>query len=303
MAVDDSIEETARTTQANLNYLLPGPDINRRFVSAGVEVNTGRYGPYPMTIRDGRTIRDHFSFDRHGFKLLDAPTQVGNFHDKTEVEAKYQDEVCEYVRRAFGADIVVSQGWMLRTSGNISSKSAEEDGYEKKPYRHYGGLQPAAGEVHIDTEPSRQPAYAQKLYEKARPNGTGFKRFIMSSFWRTFSRPPQDCALAVCDARSVRDDEGTPNVLWVVDKIPEGGDMFAPMDDDAQLAAAIFRHNPDHRWWYFSHMKRDEALLFKFHDSDNRVGWRVPHSAFWDSSFPDANIRESIECRTTAFFE
>jgi hypothetical protein len=293
-----NIEDAVRSTQTNLNYLMPGPKINRRFVSAGVEVNTGRYGPYLTTIRDGRSIKDHFSFDKHGFKLLDAPTFVHDFHDKEEIEAKYKDEVRDYVRKAFGADIVVPMNWMTRTSGDIP-KPKETDG----PYRHYGGTQPPAGEVHVDTEPSRQLAAAQRAYESARPGGPGFKRFIISSFWRTFSPPPQECPLAVCDARSVRDDEGTPNVLWVVDKIPEGDAMFAPMDDDKQLAAAIFHHSPDHRWWYFSDMMRDEALLFKFHDSDNRVGWRTPHTAFWDESFPGANIRESIECRSIAFFE
>ncbi len=50
-------------------------------------------------------------------------------------------------------------------------------------------------------------------------------------------------------------------------------------------------------------MTRDEALLLKFHDSDRSVGWRTPHTAFWDGSFPAANVRESIECRTIAFFE
>ncbi|KAK0704294.1 hypothetical protein B0H67DRAFT_648750 [Lasiosphaeris hirsuta] len=306
MATNDmDIEETARSTQANLNYLLPGPDINRRFVSAGVEVNTGRYGPYPTTIRDGRTIRGHFSFDKHGFQLLDAPTSVADFRDTAEVEAKYKDEVRNAVQRAYGADLVVATGWMLRTSGAIPTADAADaaDAANSKPYRHYGGLQPAAGEVHVDTEPSRQLAAARRAYDQARPGGPGFKRFIISSFWRTFSTPPQDCPLAVCDARSVRHDEGTPNVLWVVDKIPTGDDMFAPMDDDAQLAAAIFQYNPDHRWWYFSAMTRDEALLFKFHDSDRSVGWRTPHTAFWDSSFHDAKVRESIECRSIAFFE
>ncbi|KAK4444720.1 putative ga4 desaturase family protein [Podospora aff. communis PSN243] len=299
----DPIEATARTTTANLNYLLPGPDINRRFVSAGVEVNTGTYGPYPTTIRDGRTIRHHFTFNKHGFQLLDAPTSITNFHDKTEVEAHYQSEVAAYVKKAFNADFVYAQGWMLRTSGTIP-KREEGEGDGRKPYRHYGGLQPAAGEVHVDTEPSRQWAYAKRVYERARPEGPGFKRFVMSSFWRAFSGGVQDCPLAVCDAGSVGDDEGVPNVLWVVDKIPEGDDMFKPMDDDAQLAAAIFRHNPDHRWWYFSGMQKDEALLFKFHDSDSSVGWRVPHSAFWDDSFPETRtVRESIECRTIAFFE
>ncbi len=68
------IEESARTVQTQLNYLLPGPDINRRFVSAGVEVNTGSYGPFPTIIRDARPIREHFTLDRQGFRLLDAPT-------------------------------------------------------------------------------------------------------------------------------------------------------------------------------------------------------------------------------------
>lgn len=304
---DVDIEQSARSTQASLNYLLPdGPDINRRFVSAGVEVNTGRYGPYPMTIRDGRTIRDHFSFDRHGFQLLDAPTTIVNFYDTTEVEKKYQDEVRNYVQEAFGADLVIPTSWMLRTSGAIPSETDDADkqnNHTKKPYRHYGGLQPTAAEVHVDTEPSRQLTHAQRAYDKARPSGPGFKRFIISSFWRSFSPPPQDYPLTVCDARSVRDDEGTPNVLWVVDRIPQGDEALAPMNDDAQLAAAIFRHNPDHRWWYFSGMTRDEALLFKFHDSDRSVGWRVPHTAFLDGSFPDAKVRESIECRSIAFFE
>lgn len=294
----DSLEDITRTTRANLKYLLDGPKINRRFVSAGVEVNTGRYGPYETTIRDGREIKNHFSFDRHGFQLLDAPTGVVDFHDKTEVEAKYKNEVRDHVQRAFGADFVVPIGWMIRTSGDIP-KPKESAG----PYRHYGGVQPPAGEVHVDTEPNRQLAAAQRAYEKERPNGPGFKRFIISSFWRTFSPPPQVCPLAVCDAQSVGDDEGVPNTLWIVDKIPEGDEMFADMDDEKQLAAAIFRHNPDHRWWYFSGMTRDEALLLKFHDSDRSVGWRTPHTAFWDDSFPDANVRESIECRSIAFFE
>lgn len=295
---ESDIENTVRTTQANLKYLLPGPEINRRFVSTGVEVNTGHYGPYLTTIRDGRDIKDHFSFDRHGFQLLDAPTAVRDFHDSDEVEAKYKDEVREHVQRAFGADLVVPINWMIRTSGTIP-KPKQTDG----PYRHYGGVQPPAGEVHIDTEPSRQLEAAKRVYEAARPDGPGFKRFIISSFWRAFSPPPQACTLAVCDACSVRDDEGTPNVLWVMDKIPEGDAMFAPMDDDKQLAATIFRHNPDHRWWYFSKMTRDEALLLKFHDSDRSVGWRTPHTAFWDDSFPGANVRESIEYRSFSFFE
>jgi len=300
MAVEQiDIEDSVRTVEARLSYLLPGPDINRRFVSAGVEVNTGSYGPFPVTIRDGRAIREHFSFDRQGFRLLDAPSAVTDFNDSEAVERLYPSEVAGYVRDAYGADLVVPMGWMIRTSGDLASRQKQTD----QPYRHRGGVQPPAGEVHVDTEPGRQLAAAQRAYAEARPDGPGFRRFIVSSFWRTYSPPPQDCPLALCDARSVRDDEGTPNILWIVDKIPQGDAMFAPMDDDGQMAASIFRHSPDHRWWYFSNMTRDEALLFKFHDSDRSRPWRTPHTAFWDTSLADAHPRESIEFRSIAFFE
>ena len=303
MAVDQlDIEESVRSVKTQLNYLLPGTPINRRFVSAGIEVNTGQYGAFLMTIRDGRAIRDHFSLASHGFTLLDAPTAIHDFNDIEEVEAGYQSEVERHVKAATGADHVFAMGWMIRTSGDVASRQKKR--VEGESYTHRAGVQPPAGEVHVDTDPARQVKAAQRAYEKFRPDGPGYKRFIFTSFWRSFSSPPQDCPLAICDGRSVRDDEGTPNTLWVVDRIPD--DLFAPMpvaDEDNPIAAAIFRHNPDHRWWYFSNMVRDEALLFKFHDSNRIAPWRVPHTAFWDRSLPGAQPRESIECRSIAFFE
>ncbi len=293
------IEESVRTVQAQLNYLLPGPDINRRFVSAGVEVNTGNYGPYEVTIRDGRAIRDHFTLDRQGWVLADHPSAVTDFYDREEVDRLYYEEAAAAVKAETGASFVAVTGWMVRNSGDIRRYHEKREG----PYTHNAGVQPPAGEVHIDTEPSRADAMAQAIYQRYRPDGPGFRRFIYGSFWRAFSPGPQDCPLALCDNRSVPDTDGTPNVLHVVDSIPQGEAMFAPMDEDKRPAAAIFRHNPDFRWWYFSNMRRDEALFFKFHDSDHSVAWRVPHTAFWDTSFPDRKVRESIEARIVAFYE
>jgi hypothetical protein len=300
-AVRDDIEETARSVEAEINYLLPGPPINRRFVSAGVEVNTGSYGPHLVKVRDARPIKDHFTLDVHGFELFDCPTAIGDFYDKDEVDRLYMEEVAGHVARVTGASFVHPMGWMIRNSGDISKFQPKlKDG---EHYQHRGGVQPPAGEAHIDTEPGRADRMARAIYEKVRPDGPGYKRFLYASFWRTFSAPPQDCPLAVCDHRSVGDDEGVPNVLYIVDTIPEGEAMFAPMPDADNPAAAIFHYNPAHRWWYFSNMVRDEAILIKFHDSDHEVAWRTPHTAFWDPSFPDRKVRESIECRSVAFFE
>jgi hypothetical protein len=292
-------EETVRSVKAEINYLLPGTPINRRFVSAGVEVNTGKYAPFDVIVRDGRAIRRHLTLDTHGFTLLDAPTAIGDFYDKDEMDRAYPGEAAAHIQAQTGASFVVPMGWMIRNSGDIAKYQPKGDG----PYVHAGGVQPPAGEAHIDTEPSRADRHALAVYKKHRPDGPGYKRFLYSSFWRTFSPGPQNCPLALCDHRTVGNDEGLPNVLHIVDKIPEGDALFAPMEEDHLMAAAIFHHNSAHRWWYFSNMVRDEALLFKFHDSDKSHAWRTPHTAFWDTSFPDRRPRESVELRSIAFFE
>jgi hypothetical protein len=64
-----------------------------------------------------------------------------------------------------------------------------------------------------------------------------------------------------------------------------------------------FHYSPDHEWWYFPNMTRDEVLFFVFHDSDHDRPWRVLHSAFRDPSVETAVPRHSIEVRTFAFFQ
>jgi hypothetical protein len=188
---------------------------------------------------------------------------------------------------------------MIRTSGDLSRHLRQAAGYT-----HKGGVQPPAAEAHVDFTPERADRLARDLYQKTFPDGKGYSRFIASSLWRCFSAPPQDCPLALCDARSVDVREGVPNTLHIVDRLPAEEVMLGPMpNEDQALAAAIFRYNPEHRWWYFSNMTRDEVVLLKFHDSDRSRALRVPHTAFRDTSFPDARPRESIELRSVAYFE
>jgi len=59
-------------------------------------------------------------------------------------------------------------------------------------------------------------------------------------------------------------------------------------------------YSPNHRWFYFPEMRRDEALLLKCYDSatDGRARFTA-HTAFDDPTAPeDAAPRESIEVRT-----
>jgi hypothetical protein len=107
--------------------------------------------------------------------------------------------------------------------------------------------------------------------------------------WRAIRNPIESDPLGICDARSLADQDLVISERRYPDRI---GQTY-------QIA-----HNPNHEWYYFPRMARDEALVFKVFDSatDGRARFTA-HSAFSDpTSPPDAAPRESIEMRTVAFF-
>ncbi|MDF8331571.1 CmcJ/NvfI family oxidoreductase [Novosphingobium sp. HBC54] len=285
---------------ARIRYLSEGEFVTRRYVSRGAEMNTGEYSDHDVVIRDGMPIRDHFQLDVHGFMLGRHVSAVEDFRDAKQVELLYLAEVEDLAKRWFGADRVSAQGWMVRTSADLSQRAAEK----VEGYVHAGGIQPPAGEAHVDFNEITGRRSAARVYAQAFPDGPGYRRYICFSLWRAYSPGPQDWPLAVCDGRSVTDEETASNTLFVVDEFPQGKDLTAPVEgEDQMIAATIFRYRERHRWWYFSNMTRDDVLLFKFQDSDKSVTWRCPHTAFQDVGMQDARTRTSIEVRGIAFFE
>lgn len=268
-----------------IDYLIPTSRINRRFWAPGAEYNTGIYQPYPVTIRDARAAGP-FTLDEHGFCLARHATAISDWEANYGPASTYAAEVVEVAKRLTGADMVVPMGGMVRTSGLTSETR-----------------QPPAAEAHVDFTTQSARRLADALYKANRPDGAGYDRFIAFSLWRAISPPPQDMPLALCEAGSVRDDEGTRNTKVDVDVIPTGDALWADIPgEDEMPAATIFHHSPDHRWWYFPDMTADEVILIKFHDSDHARAWRCPHTAFRDTSRPNATERRSMEFRGVAFF-
>ncbi|MCW6529229.1 hypothetical protein NED98_03110 [Sphingomonas sp. MMSM20] len=268
-----------------IDYLVPTSRINRRFWAPGREVNTGVYAPYPVTIRNARLAPEPFTLDTHGFAIARHRSAVRDFRDAAAVR-DYPDEVAAVAKALTGCDLVLPMGGQLR-SPIISGAS----------------VQPPAAEAHVDFNTATAHRVARALYDRAVPGGAGYSRFICFSLWRTFSPPPQDWPLALCDCRSVGDEDAVANVKVDVDEIPEEDALYAPIEgEEAMSAATIFHHNPAHRWWYFPDMTADEVIFIKFHDSDHGRAWRAPHTAFHDSTRPDAVTRESYEFRAIAYF-
>ena len=279
------MSQAAAQVHATIDYLLPSSRINRRFWAPGKELNTGVYAPYPVVIRNAR-LAGPFTLDEHGFCLGQHDTAISDWQNQYGPDAAYAVEVAQVVMRLSGADLVVPMGGMMRSAAQTSAT-----------------VQPPAAEAHVDFTQACAGRIAERLYRSARPGGPGYHRFIAFSLWRALSPPPQDMPVALCEGRSVGDDEGTHNTKVDVAEIPSGDALYAPIEGEENMAAAtIFHHSPAHRWWYFPDMQPEEVILIKFYDSDHDTAWRCPHTAFRDTTRPDAQPRRSMEFRGMAYF-
>ncbi len=104
------------------------------------------------------------------------------------------------------------------------------------------------------------------------------------NLWRPIRGPLVTDPIAVCDARTIELEDLVPSDLVYRDRV---GETYS------------VTHNRNHRWFYFSEMSRDEALLIKVFDSAEDGPARFSaHTAFDNPEAPhDAAPRESIEVR------
>jgi hypothetical protein len=161
-------------------------------------------------------------------------------------------------------------------------------------------LQPPASDAHVDLTSAAAARQARELLP-AEDKDYQYTRALHLSCWRTFSIPPQDWPLAVCNSRSVRDDEGLANAaIWQAE--PPDLENLPPLPEPVKSEAFIFPYNKDHEWNYFSWMTRDEVMLLKLNDSDHTVAWRTPHCAFFNDE-EGTHERESIDMRACCYFK
>lgn len=206
--------------KSSIGYLVPTSRINRRFWAPGKEHNTGIYASHEVTIRNAR-LAGPFTLDEHGFCLGHHHTEVTDWERAYGPDTPYAAQVCEVAKRLTGADLAVPMGGMVRDSGQTGAT-----------------VQPPAAEAHVDFTRRSAERIAEAVYRRAHPTGPGYNRFIAFSLWRALSPPPQDMPLAICDGRTVRDDEGTHNTKVDVDEIPTGDALFAPIEGEENMAAA-----------------------------------------------------------------
>ncbi|HET6337538.1 MAG TPA: CmcJ/NvfI family oxidoreductase [Polyangiales bacterium] len=127
------------------------------------------------------------------------------------------------------------------------------------------------------------------LGERPSLHRQGFELREHRSAVQDFSEETVIRELALCDARSISRDDLIASDLVYRDKV---GETYA------------FRHNPNHRWFYFPEVRPDEVVLLKIYDSLVTGAARLTaHTAFdHPNTLPNAAPRRSIELRTLVFW-
>ena len=241
----------------------------------GVPRHTGTFDPQSVTIRNGRPLLHDLSLDKQGFRVTHHETAVNDFYDRAEVERVYYPEIERLLKEATGASKVVIFDHQVR---NLELFERGEKGA-----REYAKI------VHNDYTAKSGPRRVRDHLPPAEADELLQHRFAEINVWRPIRGPIESSPLAVCDADSIAPGDFVPSDLIYKDKI---GETYR------------FKYNPDHRWFYFPRLERDEAILLKCYDSkeDGRARFTA-HTSFEDpSSPPDAAPRESIEVRALVFW-
>ena len=235
-----------------------------------------QYREYEMAVRNGRPLRGTFDFDTHGFVFVEHRTQVGDFADEAERTRVYEPEVQALIRKHTGASEVVVFDHTIRISDEVMQKAEN--------------ARPTVKGVHNDYTEASAPRRLREIVGDEEAERRFGKRWAIVQVWRPIRGKVMIDPLGICDGRS----------------IPRQGFIRVERRYKYRTGEVYhIAHHPAHEWFYFPHMERHEALVFKVFDSDTTKPSRfTAHSAFDDPATPpDAPPRESIETRTFAFFD
>jgi hypothetical protein len=277
MAQLAEIDKPLETVEATVNYFkdLGDKPYTETAAPGATDVRVGSTpDPRRVVMHNGRLHAEEFELERHGFRFVRHDTKVKDFYDEDEIRRVYYPEMEALIKQESGAKRVVVFDHTLRTAD-------EEERAARK-------IREVVLRVHNDyTEWSGPQRVRDLLPDEAEELLK--RRFAIIQVWRPIRLPIESYPLAMCDARTIDPKDLVVNERRYPNRV---GQTYA------------ITYNPDHKWYWFPRMRREEAYVFKVFDSlkDGRARWTA-HTAFEDpTSPPNPRPRESIEIRTLVFF-
>lgn len=270
---------TATNVTATLRYLVPGVERPIYIASeggAGAAMRIGaEFEDREVSIHDARQLRSPPTLDREGFCLLPHVSEVDDFYNIDKDRAHYESRISELVLSVTGARDVLVFDHTLRSD----SPAVRGEHTTREP----------ASVIHNDYTDASAAKRLRDLLPPPEAQARANRRFAIINVWRSIKGIVLNSPMACCDAATVSPDDLVASERRARERTGE---------------LELVSWNPQHSWYYYPEMNRDEALLIKTFDSalDGRAR-RSIHTAFVNPLAPaDASPRESIESRLLAFF-
>jgi len=278
---------------------------------------------HTLDVVDARSLTGshHKTCDVNGFELLSAPLQNRSldFQDHQQVTQNYYPQCEELVADSTGAKSVFAFDHNIRSAQGKDKLQRITGGQQVQ-----GPAKMVHGDYTLFSAPQRlrdlalPPKVNDSLYSVL-PAGTALisqemierslaesGRFAIINVWRNIvAEPVQVNPLAMCDSQTVDPNDLVTFEIHYHDRI--GENYFA-------------KHQPNHQFYFYPEMTRDEPMLLKQWDSMGALaqtnGMHADasrpdrpctfsfHSAFDDHSSPhDAPDRWSIEVRCVVIYD
>ena len=269
----------SQSIRAPLKFMVPMEEKPQVFMSVNqAEPNkrTGEFQIAELEIVDARGGTEQPELDREGFELVDSPTAVTNFYDEKQITDVYYPECIALLKAATAAREVHIFDHTLRVQDDSK--------------RETHGTRLPVPIVHNDYTEKSGPQRVRDLLEPEKAGRFLAGRFAMVNVWRSFGQSAERFPLAAADGRTI------PNEDFIAVDI-----VYQDRTGEIYQNA----HSPGQRWYYFSDMVPNEALLLKCFDTaqDGRTRYTA-HTGFENPNAPDGTPpRESIEVRTLLAFD
>ena len=241
----------------------------------GVVERSGDFEERLTLLTDGRDVAEQFTLDQNGFSFHRFKTEMEDFLDDTQVRKVYYREVQSFIKSITGAKTVHVFDHTIRI--------------EDENKRNSQSVRAPVEVAHNDYTEKSGPQRVRDLFEKEEAEDWLQQRYAVINVWRSINEPVITKPLALSDASTMQSGDFIETDLVYADRLGE---------------ILQVKYSVEQRWYYFSDMTRDEALLIKCFDSasDGRARFTA-HTAFTNPNAPENTPpRESIEVRTLVAF-
>mmetsp|Transcript_26872 Transcript_26872/g.41156 ORF Transcript_26872/g.41156 Transcript_26872/m.41156 type:complete len:452 (+) Transcript_26872:137-1492(+) len=235
------------------------------------------------------------TLDSSGFELVQVPEfnevslSLEDFYGGHRVQNEYYPVVVDVVKKHTGAAHAKILSHVVRNAKMMDQKNLPVEPEKDQAHGVFGYAQ----SIHSDyTKSTALTSFKEAAsYPDERHYRSG--RFAVLCLWKSICKEPiKNDPLCLLDGRSLVKDDSI------------SGDVFG-YGFQTSVYRLDTRNAHQHRWYYFPHMKSDEAIIFKHHDSDPtcRSG-NAFHTSFTDplASPETANTRQSIDLRVLCYF-